>query len=117
MVKKSNKFNVGDKVRISKYKSVFEKGYLSNWTTELFTVSKVLKTNPVTYKINDFNDEEVTGIFYEQELVKFEKQDQDFEVEKILKTRIKNGKKEYFIKWKGYPSSMNSWIPAKNLKS
>jgi hypothetical protein len=114
---KVNKFKVGDKVRISKYKSVFEKGYLPNWTTELFTVSKVLKTNPVTYKIKDFNDEEVTGIFYEQELVKFDKQDQDFEVEKILKTRIKNGKKEYFVKWKGYPSSMNSWIPAENLKN
>ena len=114
---KVNKFKVGDKVRISKYKSVFEKGYLPNWTTELFTVSKVLKTSPVTYKIKDFNDDEVTGIFYEQELVKFDKQDQDFEVEKILKTRIKNRKKEYFIKWKGYPSSMNSWIPAKNLKS
>ncbi len=83
----------------------------------MFTVSKVLKTNPVTYKIKDFNDEEVTGIFYEQELVKFDKQDQDFEVEKILKTRIKNGKKEYFIKWKGYPSSMNSWIPDENLRS
>ena len=113
---KVNKFKVGDKVRISKYKSVFEKGYLPNWTTELFNVSKVLKTNPVTYKIKDFNDDEVTGIFYEQELVKFDKQDQDFEVEKILKTRTRNKKKEYFVKWKGYPISMSSWIPAENLK-
>jgi hypothetical protein len=114
---KVNKFNVGDKVRISKYKSVFEKGYLPNWTTELFTVSKVLKTNPVTYKIKDFNDEEVTGLFYEQELVKFDKQDQDYEVEKILKTRTRNNKKEYFVKWVGYPNDMNSWIPAESFKN
>jgi hypothetical protein len=116
MVKKSNKFNVGDKVRISKYKGTFDKGYLPNWTTELFTVSKVSNTNPVTYKIIDENKEEIEGIFYEPELVKFDKQDNDYEVEKILKTRTKNGKKEYFVKWLGYPNSMNSWIPVENLK-
>jgi hypothetical protein len=113
---KVNKFKVGDKVRISKYKSVFDKGYLPNWTGELFSVSKVLKTNPVTYKIKDYKNEEVTGIFYEQELVKFDKQDQDFEVEKILKTRTRNKKKEYLIKWKSYGPEFNSWIPAENLK-
>ena len=30
--------NVGDKVRISKVKSVFAKGYLPNWTEEIFTI-------------------------------------------------------------------------------
>jgi hypothetical protein len=114
--KSVNKFKVGDKVRISKYKSVFDKGYLPNWTTELFTVSKVLITNPVTYKIKDYKNEEVTGIFYEQELVKFDKQDQDYEVEKILKTRTRNNKKEYFVKWVGYPNTMNSWIPAESFR-
>ncbi len=69
---------VGDKVRISKWKGTFEKGYLPKQTTELFTVSKILNTKPVTYKIKDYKNEEVTGIFYEQELVKFDKQDQDF---------------------------------------
>jgi hypothetical protein len=114
--KSVSKFKVGDKVRISKYKSVFDKGYLPNWTTELFTVSKVLNTDPITYKIKDENEEEIKGIFYEQELVKFDKQDQDFEVEKILKTRTRNKKKEYFVKWVGYPNDMNSWIPEENLR-
>ena len=114
--KKNNKFKVGDKVRISKYKGTFDKGYLPNWTTELFTISKVLDTNPVTYKIVDENKEEIEGIFYEHELVKFNKQDSDYEVEKILKTRIRNKKKEYFVKWVGYPNEMNSWIPEENLK-
>jgi hypothetical protein len=114
---KKPKFKVGDKVRISKWKSIFSKGYLQNYTTELFTISKVLHTNPLTYKIKDLNDEEVEGIFYEPELVKYDKQDEDYEVEKILKTRTKNGKKEYFVKWKSYGHEFNSWIPAENLKN
>jgi hypothetical protein len=65
MYKKNNKFKVGDKVRISKWKGTFEKGYLPNWTTELFTVSKVLNISPATYKVEDFNDEEIEGSFYE----------------------------------------------------
>jgi hypothetical protein len=113
---KVKKFKVGDKVRISKWKGTFAKGYLPNWTTELFTVSKVLNTNPITYKIKDWNNQEVEGSFYEPELVKFDKQNEDFEVEKILKKRTKNGKKELLIKWLGYPESMASWIPAENLR-
>jgi len=110
------RFHLGDKVRISKWKSIFSKGYLQNYTTELFTISKVLNTSPVTYKIKDSNDEEIEGIFYEPELVKYDKQDEDYEVEKILKTRNKNGKKELLILWRGFPASMASWIPAENLK-
>jgi hypothetical protein len=116
MFHKRNKFKVGDKVRISKWKGTFEKGYLPNWTRELFTVSKVLNTNPVTYKIEDYNKEEVSGSFYEPELVKFNKQDEDYEIEKILKQRIRNGKKEYFVSWRSYGPEYNSWIPAENLK-
>jgi hypothetical protein len=63
MFKKINKFKVWDKVGISKYKGTFDKGYLLNWTTELFTVSKVLNTKPVTYKIKDDNEEKIEGIF------------------------------------------------------
>ena len=119
----THKYQDGDKVRISKYKQTFAKGYLPNWTTELFIVNKVLNTQPITYKIKDLNGEEITGIFYEPELVKFDKPDDDYQVEKILKTRTSRGakaikgKKEYFIKWQGYGPEFNSWIPAENLKN
>jgi len=43
------KFKVGDSVRVSKYKTIFEKDYTPNWTTEVFKIVKVQHTNPVTY--------------------------------------------------------------------
>ena len=41
--------------------------------------------------------------------------DQYYEVEKILKFQTKNGKRQYLIKWKNFPSSSNSWEPEENL--
>ena len=65
---KKPKFKVGDRVRISKKKGKFEKGYTTRWTREIFLIEKILNTNPVTYKIKDLKDEEIKGSFYEQEL-------------------------------------------------
>ncbi|KAF0714175.1 Uncharacterized protein FWK35_00032508 [Aphis craccivora] len=62
------KLKVNDKVRISKYKHIFSKGYTPNWTTEIFTVSKVLQTNPVTYQLKDGSDNIILGGLYEQEI-------------------------------------------------
>ena len=58
------KFAVGDRVRITKKKKTFEKGYTPRWTEEVFTVSEIQYTNPVTYKIKDYNKEEIQGTFY-----------------------------------------------------
>ena len=50
------KFEVGDEVRISKYKrKIFDKEYSPNWTEEVFTVDKTQYTGPITYKIKDLN--------------------------------------------------------------
>ena len=62
------KFSVGDKVRISKKKKTFEKGYTTRWTEEIFTIVEVKNTSPPTYKIADLNGEEIKGTFYEPEL-------------------------------------------------
>jgi hypothetical protein len=65
---KKPKFKVGDRVRITKKKGKFEKGYTTRWTKEIFVIVKVLNTNPITYKINDLKGEEIKGGLYEQEL-------------------------------------------------
>ena len=67
---KDPKFKVGDHVRISKYKSIFGKGYTPNWSEEIFVVSKIKKTVPWTYVINDLNGEEIIGTFYEKRTAK-----------------------------------------------
>ncbi|WUR04870.1 chromo domain-containing protein [Vairimorpha necatrix] len=42
-------------------------------------------------------------------------QDEDFLVEKIVNKKFINGKPHYLIKWKGYPSSENTWEPYDNI--
>ena len=67
---KDPKFKVGDHVRISKYKNIFAKGYMPNWSEEVFIISKIKNTVPWTYVINHLNGEEITGTFSEKELQK-----------------------------------------------
>ena len=108
------KFQIGDQVRIVKKKKTFEKGYTANWTEEKFTITKVLPTIPITYKIVDTNGEDVKGSFYEQELQKTE---QDiYRIEKVLRRCTnKKGEKEIYVKWKGYNKKFNQWIPTTDL--
>ena len=67
---KDPKFKVGDHVRISKYKSIFAKGYTPNWSEEVFIIKKVKNIAPWTYVIDDLNDEEIIGTFYEKKSTK-----------------------------------------------
>lgn len=102
---KKTKFRRGDKVRISKFKNVFAKGYTPNWTTEIFTIDQVKKTNPVTFILKDYQDEPIAGGFYEEELLRVNYPD-IYLVEKVLKKR---GNK-MFVKWLGFDNTHNSWV-------
>ena len=67
---KKPKFEIGDHVRISKYKNIFAKGYDSNWSEEVFVINKIKNTVPWTFVINDLNGEQIVGAFYENDLQK-----------------------------------------------
>ena len=111
------KFKVGDYVRLSKVKKTFEKGYTNNWTKEIFVINKSIINTQPTYEVKDLNDEVLIGKFYENELQQvYINDDKTWEIDEILKTRIKFKKKEYFVSWKNYPSSFNSWVKEKNLQ-
>ena len=83
--KKDSKFKVDDNVRISKYKSIFAKGYTPNWSEEGFVISKIKNTVPWTYVISDSNGEEITGSFCEKELQKATQKER--RIEKVLKRK------------------------------
>ena len=106
---KDPKFKVGDYIRISKYKNIFAKGYMPNWSEEVFAVGKIKNTVPWKYVINDLNGEEINGIFYEKELQKTNQK--EFRIEKVIRRK---GDKLY-DKWKGYGNSFNNWIDKKYL--
>ena len=99
------KFRMNDPVRVSKFKTIFEKGYTPNWTTEIFRIAKVQRTNPVTYLLKDYRGEIVAGGFYEHELLRVSNPEV-YLVEKVLR---KQGNKAY-VKWLGMDNSHNSWI-------
>ena len=96
--KSSAKFKVGDKVRISKTRRTFDKGYLPHWTEEVFTIADVIDTKPRTYKLEDYGQEKIEGSFYEKEIQRVVKTDKIFKIENILSTRKRKGVKEYFVK-------------------
>lgn len=99
------KFQTGQFVRISKYKSAFDKSYTPNWSAEVFKIRKVQRTQPVTYLLKDYQQNEIKGAFYTEELQKVFFPDV-YLIEKIIKER---GNK-YYVKWLGFDSSHNSWV-------
>ena len=103
------KFKVDDCVGISKYKNIFAKGYMPNWSEEVFVIKKVKNTVPWTYVTNDLNGEEIIGTFYEKELQKTNQK--EFRIEKVIKRK---GEKLY-VKWNGYDNLFHCWIDKRDL--
>ena len=109
------KFETGDIVRISRVKGLFEKGYLPNWSEEIYKIVKVKPTNPPTYIIADLKGRIIRGSFYEQELQKT--QQQVFRIEKVIRKKQMNGQQYGLVKWIGYNKDFNEWLPMSEIKS
>jgi len=88
---------------------MFEKSCMPSWTEEVFTVPKIQYTDPPTYKIKDYNNDEIQGTLYEQQLQKTNQE--VYRIEKIIR---KHGNMS-FVKWVDYPKSFNSWVENKDL--
>ena len=110
------RFRVGDHVRLTRAKNLFEKGYDENWTEEVFTVTKVVLSRPPVYKLKEYDGTEVQGTFYEQELQRV-KRPSVFRIERILRRRGRGRRRQYFVKWRGYPNKYNSWVDASSVGS
>lgn len=111
------RLRVGDYVRISREKKLFEKGHLWNYSEEIFQITRVHKQQRPLYTIADIDKkEDLDGFFYEQELAKVTKPEK-FKIEEVIQERGSGGKREQLVKWRGYPASANSWILAKNIET
>jgi len=108
----------GDYVRISMHRQPFVKGYLPQWSEEIFKIYKVMKrkSEPL-YSIKDLQDDEIEGTFYEKELQKIHfDPDRSFIIETILKKRKgPNGKVQVLVKWLGYVEKFNEWVDQDSL--
>ena len=92
---KDPKCKISGIVRISKYENIFAKGYVPNWSEEVFVTTRVKNTVLWTYILTDLNREEIIGTFYEKILQKTNLK--ELRVEKVIK---REGDKLY-VKWKG----------------
>ena len=102
-------FKINDIVRISlKRRQLFDKPSDNvKWSEELFKIHSINKSNAITCKISDMNNEIIQGIFYEKELqLSKMKEDGLYVIEKI----IRKNKDRYFVKWRNYSNDFNSWI-------
>lgn len=110
---KSKVLSKGTNVRISRYKKAFEKGSTSNYSGEIFKIDSVQDKLPrQVYKLKDLNGEDITSIFYPEDLsvVKVDLKNKPFQIEKIIKTRKRGGKTEFYVKWLDFPDKFNSWV-------
>ena len=107
-ISKNPNFKINDLVRISlKRRDIFDKPSANiKWSEELFKIHSINRSNVITYKIKDLNNEIIKGRFYEKELAKSKDTSQVYIIEKI----IKKNKNKYLIKWRNYSNDFNSWV-------
>ena len=112
------KYSIGQTVRVAYFKSKpFDRAYDEQFTGEVFTVRKreMIENIPI-YFLNDYGGEAVKGHFYESEItpVRFD-ENALFKIEKVVKTRVRNGVKESLVKFQSWDSRYNQWLPTSSL--
>ncbi|KAK3920564.1 Putative uncharacterized transposon-derived protein [Frankliniella fusca] len=112
--RKKPKYKVGDYVRISREKQVFEKGYTWNWSEEIFKIIQVIPHAVPVYRLEDLDKDPIEGTFYEMELQKVTKPEA-FKIAYIVRSKGTKGIRQHLVHWRGYPKKSHSWIFEKDL--
>jgi hypothetical protein len=104
----SRLLSVGDRVRISKHRNVFSKGYHPNWSYEIFNIDSVKsESSPPVYFLRDCKGELIKGSFYPEEIQKTNIPDDVHLIQKVLRRRRRNNKQELYVLWM---DGSKSWI-------
>lgn len=113
--RKEPKLTVGQTVRVAKLKDKMTRGYQERFNLEHYKIVEVLTRMPVEmYRLRSMDTGEIIqGGFYKNELQVI---DGDvFKIERVLKSRVKSGRQEILVKWKGFSEKHNSWEPRSNV--
>ena len=115
--KTGNLLPIGTFVRISKTKRTFDKGYLPNFTEEIFRIyESVSDSKTFRYKLEDLAGERLIGSFCADEIQKVIKADNIWKIETVLSRRKLKGKQvEYLVSWKGFPAKFNSYVSERDI--
>jgi hypothetical protein len=119
-----NELKAGTRVRIENRKNIFQKGYVGNFSTEIYTIDHRRHTLPTTYRLRDGNGQLIKGWFYRHDLspVFGNQGNRHWVIERILDTKIEQTnegmkKKLALVKWKGFDEQYNTWLPIEYIKS
>jgi hypothetical protein len=118
-VTKASTSRVGQHVRISKEKMRFAKAAEQNFSTEIFEVAKVIERSPrVVYELEVLNGTPIDGQLYREELTPVRVSDRTvYQIDKILRKRVRRGIREYLARWKCYGRDFDSWVPASSVQN
>ncbi len=108
--------HVGSYVRISTFKTVFDKRHKFNYSREIFIVKRLVHSHPLQVVLMSMDYQDIIGKFYINETEPVIITDQTFfQIEKIIKTAKLHNSVYYYVKWRDYPETCNSWIPKNEL--
>ena len=116
--RKIYKFKINQTVRLSHVRSVFDRQYSQKWTGEIFKIGTRFRREGVpVYTILDWDNERVEGTIYEPELQAVDVDlNTEYHIDKIVKRRVRNKRKEVLVSWLHWPKKYNSWIPEADVK-
>ena len=116
--RKIYKFKINQTVRLSHVRSLFDREYSQKWTGEIFKIGARFRREGIpVYTILDWDNERVKGTFYEPELQGVDVDlTTEYHIDKILKRRVRNKRKEVLVTWLHWPKKYNSWIPEAAVK-
>jgi len=114
--RKKPKYEIGSYVRIAKQKGKFSRSYDEQTMQEIFKIKSINISKPIPlYILSNYDGtEDLKGGFYEFELTPVKTN--VFRIEKVLKKRNVRGKRQLFVKWKGFGNEHNSWIDETNVE-
>ena len=107
-------YYIGQKVRTSLNKKVFEKESTQAWSEEIFEIDDILPTAPIVYKLRDLSGEKILGSFYKSQLKPTSQS--IYRIDRVLRRRVNAaGEHESLVKWRDYDDKFNSWVKSDTI--